>query len=130
MAGSLRWYIYTANDDTEYGVLLDEDTGNLAALGFTPVLADSVLDTLPRGFEMRYINAVQTSGSGGGFRYRRFPCGTEDSALFEGTQKVFSVNALTYEVTSTRGERLRRPRSINTGLTGSSPTVGTSTGET
>jgi hypothetical protein len=128
MAGSLRWYIYRANDGTEYGVLLDEDTGNAPALGFDPVLTESNLDTLPKGFVMRYVNAVQVSGSAAGFRYRSFACGSDDADLFTGDVKTFTINGLDYEVTSTRGERSRRPRSTNSGLIGSSPTVGVSTG--
>lgn len=130
MAGSLRWYVYTADDGEEFGALLDEDTGNLEALGFTPVLAETDIDPLPKGFKMRYVNAVQTTGSGAGFRYRSFACGDADATLFSGETKVFTINGLSYEVTSTRGERSRRPRSTNSGLIGSSPTVGLSTGAT
>ena len=128
MAGSLRWYIYTADDDTEYGVLLDEDIGNAESFGFTSVSSDSVLDTLPKGFVMRYVNAVQTSGDGAGFRYRKFACGSDEAAIFSGEQKTFTINGLAYEVTSTRGEKSRRPRSTNSGLVGDSATVGVSTG--
>lgn len=128
MAGSRKYFVYTDDDDTDSAVLLDEDTGNLEGLGFSPYTGEPVLDLLPKGFKMRYVNAVQTTGSGAGFRYRPFPCGTDDSDIYNGTTPTFTINGLTYSVTSTRGEKSRKPTAINTGLIGSSPTVGTSTG--
>ena len=77
---------------------------------------------------MRYVNAVQRTGAGAGFRYRRVYCGTADSDLFSGDVSNFVLNGLGYTVTSTRGERQRRPLSGNSGLVGDSPTVGVSTG--
>lgn len=127
MAGSRAWFVYTDDDDTQSAVLLDEDTGTLAGLGFTPYTGETPLDPLPKGFKMRYVNAVQTSGSGAGFRYRAFPCGTDESDIYNGTTPTFTLNGLTYATTSTRGERSRRPTATNTGLVGASPTVGTST---
>lgn len=128
MSGSRAWFVYTDDDETDSAVLLDEDTGGLAGLGFTPYNGTPPLDLLPKGFKMRYVNAVQTSGSGAGFRYRAFPCGSEDSTIYSGTTPTFTINGLSYSVTSTRGERSRKPTAINTGLIGASPTVGTSTG--
>ena len=127
MAGSRRWYVYTDDDDNEWAVLLDEDTGNLQGLEFTPITTASDLDTLPRGLTMRKVNAVQTSGAGAGFRYRSFPAGTDTAPLYAGTLNVFTLNGLTYQVTSTKGEKARRPHGTNTGLVGASPTVGAST---
>jgi len=130
MAGSRRWYVYFDDDGDPFGVQLDEDAGSNPGLGFTPVSADVAVDPLPKGTTMRYINAVQTSGDGAGFRYRSFACGTDDSPLYSGDQVVFSVNGLNYAVTSTRGEKKRKPVALNTGLVGASPTVGVSTGTT
>lgn len=130
MAGSRRWFVYTDDDDTDSAVLLDEDVGNTEGFGFSVYTGEPVLDPLPKGFKMRYVNAVQTTGTGAGFRYRAFPCGTDDSDIYSNTTPTFTVNGLTYATTSTRGEKSRKPTSINTGLTGSSPTVGVSTGAT
>lgn len=124
MAGSKKWFIYNDDDGENWGVELDEDTGSLVGLDFSPYTGSPSLDQLPRGKFMRYINAVQTSGSGAGFRYRSFPCGTDTAPLYDGTQTTFTVNGLNYAVTSTRGERTRQPTAQNTGLTGASPTVG------
>lgn len=124
MAGSRSWFVYNDDDGENYAVELDEDTGTLAGLDFTPYTGAPTLDQLPRGTFMRYINAVQTSGTGAGFRYRSFPCGTDTSTLYDGTAATFTVNGLNYSVTSTRGERTRKPTAKNTGLQGASPTVG------
>lgn len=130
MAGSRRWFVYVDDDETSSAVNLDEDIGNLADLGFTAYTGSPVLDPLPKGFKMRYVNAVQTSGTGAGFRYRSFPCGTDNAPIFSGATPTFTLNGLNYSVTSTRGERSRKPTAVNTGLTGSSPTVGVGTGST
>lgn len=128
MTGSRRWYIYTDDDDTQSAVQLDEDLGNNAGFGFEVYTGTTPLDTLPQGFKMRYVNAVQVTGAGAGFRYRKFPCGSDDADIYSGDTPSFTINELTYNVTSTRGEKSRKPTVTNTGLIGSSPTVGTSTG--
>lgn len=128
MAGSLKWFVYTSDDEQQYAVLLDEDVGNFIETGFTEYLGDTPLDTLPSGMKMRYVNAVQRTGAAAGFRYRKVYCGTVQSDLFSGDISNFILNNLGYTVTSTRGERSRKPVSGNSGLIGSSPTVGVSTG--
>lgn len=124
MAGSRAWYVYNDDDGEDWGVELDEDTGTLAGLAFTPYTGEPDLDQLPRGKFMRYINAVQTSGTGAGFRYRSFPCGTDTAPLYDGSETTFTINGLNYSVTSTRGEKTRTPTANNSGLQGPSPTVG------
>lgn len=124
MAGSRAWFIYNDDDGQDYAVQLDEDTGSLAGLGFTPYTGAPPLDQVPRGFKMRYVNAVQTSGTGAGFRSRAFPCGTDTAPLYDGELATFTINGLTYAVSSTRGEKVRKPTAFNTGLQGASPTVG------
>lgn len=124
MAGSKDWFVYEDDDDNTYGVQLDEDAGLLPAFGFAPYTGTPALDQLPRGAKMRYVNAVQTSGAGAGYRYRRFPCGNPDALAFGGTATTFTVNGLTYSVTSTVGERFKKPVAANTGLVGASPIVG------
>lgn len=124
MAGSRAWFIYNDDDGENWGVELDEDTGSLDELGFAPYTGTPPLDQLPRGTHMRYVNAVQTTGDGAGFRYRSFPCGTDTATVFDGTDTTFTINGLSYSVTSTRGERSRKPTATNTGLQGASSTVG------
>ena len=124
MAGSRAWFIYNDDDGEDWGVELDEDTGNLGAFGFTPYTGSPALDQLPRGTFMRYVNAVQTSGTGAGFRYRSFPCGTDTAPAFDGSTPTFTVSGLSFTVTSTRGEKSRKPTASNSGLQGASAVVG------
>lgn len=124
MAGSRAWYVYVDDDETEYGVQLDEDTGASDVLGFEPYTGTPALTQLPKGTEMRYVNCVQTTGQGAGFRNRPFPCGTRDADAFSGDAPTFEINGLTYSVTSTRGEKSRKPTATNTGLVGESSEVG------
>lgn len=125
MAGSRAWYVYVDDDGNDYGVELDDDTGSLVGLGFTAYTGSPALDQMPKGMYMRYVNAVQTSGTGAGFRYRSFPCGTDEAPIFGGTTATFTINGLNYAVTSTRGERSRKPTANNTGLQGAASIVGT-----
>lgn len=124
MAGSRAWYVYSSDDATAYAVELDEDTGTLGTTGFIPYTGEPALDLPPQGLKMRYVNAVQTSGDGAGFRSRRVFCGTTTSDLFSGDIVTFELNGLQYAVSSTRGERKRNPKAQPTGLVGPSATVG------
>ena len=127
MAGSRAWYKYTDDDDAEYAVELDEDTGGLADLGFAAYASGDDIDLLPKGMKMRYVNATQTSGIGAGFRSRPFPCGSTEAPAFANKDATFTINGLSYVVSSTRGEKKRRAKAIATGLSGPSPTVGQGT---
>lgn len=124
MAGSRAWFVYVDDDEAEYGVELDEDTGSCPELGFEPYTGTPALTQLPRGTKMRYVNAIQTTGEGAGFRSRPFPCGSTEASAYTGTTPTFEVNDLSYAVTSTRGEKTRKPTATNTGLVGPSPIVG------
>jgi len=124
MAGSMAWFVYTDDDGELSAVNLDEDTGNNTAFGFDPYTGTPPLSQLSRGFKMRRVNAVQTTGDGAGFRYRSFPCGSDEAPAYDGSVAVFTVNGLSYSITSTRGEQERKPTATNSGLQGSSPTVG------
>lgn len=124
MTGSLAWYKYTDDQDNVWGVLLDENLGSLSGAGFTPVGTTDNLETMPRGMKMRGVNAVQTSGAGAGYVSRFWACGTKTAAIYAGTTKTFTVNGLSYATSSSRGESKRTPKSVATGQTGPSSTVG------
>ena len=127
MAGSKKWYIYQADSTELYAVELDEDTGSAAPLGFQPYTANSADTQLPRGTVMRYVNCVQMSGDGAGYRHRQFPCGSTDAPAFETPGTTININGFDYQVTSSRGEKVRRPIAANSGLQGQNSTVGGST---
>lgn len=124
MAGSRAWFNYVSDNGITYAVELDEDTGALPGLGFTRYTDGTPTTTLPSGWRMRYVNAAQTSGDGAGYVSRRVPVGTPASPIYSGTQSTFTLNGLSYAVSSNKGERQRRPKASNTGLIGPSSTVG------
>lgn len=124
MAGSRGWFIYVTDQGIRYGVELDEDKAGVEGAGFVAVTEADNVTTLPQGTKMRGVNATQTSGTGANFVNTFQPCATQTATLFAGTTKTFSRNGMSYSVSSTRGETARRPKSVNTGQTGASPTVG------
>lgn len=122
MAGSMRWYKYNDDDDTDYGVLLDETTGSTAALGFTPVATGDEVTQLPRGVKMRWINCTKMSGGGGeGFVQAQFPVGSTNATAWTTKQLTLTVGSSTYVKTSSRGEQVRIVIATNTGQTGVTP---------
>ena len=120
MAGSRAWFSYVSDNGITYAVELDEDAGTLAALGFTRYTDSTPSTTLPSGYKMRYVNASQVSGNGAGFVSRQFPVGKPTSPLFTGGTSLFTINGLNYAVSSSKGEKQRRPKAANTGLVGNS----------
>jgi len=124
MAGSRAWFSYVSDNGITYAVELDEDAGTLAALGFTRYTDSTPSTTLPSGYKMRYVNASQVSGNGAGFVSRQFPVGKPTSPLFTGGTSLFTINGLNYAVSSSKGEKQRRPKAANTGLVGNSSQVG------
>lgn len=124
MSGSRAWFNYVSDNGITYAVELDEDTGLLANAGFTRYTDGSPTTTLPSGWRMRYINAVKTSGEGAGFVSRRFPIGSSTATLYSGQTSVFNRDGETYAVSSTGGEKQRRPKQLNTGIVQSGSNVG------
>jgi len=121
MAGSLRWYVYRDDDDNQFGVLLDETTASVTALGFTPVALNDELTQLPRGHKMRYVNCTKMSGNGAGFTQTSFPVGNINAQAWTVQNMVLTVGNEQYAKTSRRGEAVRLVISSNTGLTGTTP---------
>lgn len=128
MAGSLAWFKYTDDKGNVWGVQMDEDKAGVEGAGFTAVAATDNLNTMPRGMEMRGVNATRTTGAGAGFVNEFQPCATQTATLMTGEAKTFTRNGQTYSVSSTRGESRKIPKSLNTGLVGKSPTVATGGG--
>lgn len=57
MAGSIKWVVYTADDDKEYAVKLDESNTEIEILGFRDFeLGDQgVVQPLPPHIQMRHV---------------------------------------------------------------------------
>lgn len=124
MAGSLFDRVYTDDQGQEWGIRIDEDKAGVEGAGFEEVSDADDLQYMPRGMKPRGVNCVKTSGDGAGYIHRFLPCGSPDAELYTGESKTFEWNGDTWEVTSTRGESRRRPRTFNSGLVGESSAVG------
>lgn len=109
MAGSIKWMVYTADDASEYAVLIDE--GNGEAGGFKDYADGTTAGVLPRYFQMRYVNAVSASGVARKF-YIADPA---DPLLTDGG--TITVDSIAYAVSSRRGETARLPRAADSGQT-------------
>jgi len=124
MAGSLKWFRYTADDGIPYGIFRDESTTELinVAADLTGAIPAAVLPSnlkprtvrikSPNGLAAREITILSVA------RY---------TALNGVTPVVMGANdidtGLTFTVTSKRGERVSRlPNAVDTGkLDGDQP---------
>lgn len=104
--GSRRWFMYTADNGTEYGVELDESIYETAALGFSalPGQRDVIVASSTRPVSMRRINVVRVDENDV----------TERATLFVGSAAAFAalqttgtvtVDGETWGLSSVRGER-------------------------
>lgn len=105
---------YTADDNTLYAVLIDEDNGE--AGGFLDYTGTADGAVLPKYFNMRYVNAISTTGI-----QRKFYIGTPDNTLLTEGGGI-TVGGVTFNVSSKRGESRRLPRAADTGQTDGDPT--------
>jgi len=112
MAGSLKDMIYTADDGSKFFVRIDESNGEAA--GFADVTEAGVPSVgLPRGLQMRYVNAISVTNP----RTKRLYVGTATNDLFTGATSVIGIDGENFVVSSSRGEKRRRARNVDTGLT-------------
>lgn len=109
MSGSIKWVVYTADDATDYAVLLDES--NSEAGGFADFVDASTAEVIPKYFEMRYVNAVSATGI-----TRKFYIGAVDDTIFVNGGTI-TVDSVAYQVSSKRGESRRLPRAADSGQT-------------
>ncbi|HEY9834963.1 MAG TPA: hypothetical protein V6D26_30705 [Stenomitos sp.] len=120
MAGSIKWMEYTTDNDVQYAVKIDESNGELA--GFLDYTAASTSDQLPRGFDMRHVDCLDTvSGT-----RRSIYVGSIDDDIWTGTTTVLLlplvnasqlITALTpFEIVRYVGEAYSVPAAFDTGL--------------
>jgi hypothetical protein len=103
MTGNRRWFIYESDAGDRYLVDLDEDIGD--SNGFDRFGFDSPnLPMLPKGFQMRAINAKSQIDS----RRRVVPVGKADHPRYNGTSRDFQMLGNFWNITSIRGEKVRR----------------------
>lgn len=79
MAGSLKNFVYTTNNGSEFIVRLDESNAELTGAGFRDMVdADANLLALPKNVKMRYVNVVNAATNA----TRKIFCGTSSAAAF------------------------------------------------
>lgn len=108
MSGSIKWMLYTSDAGTEYAVQVDESNGEAGGFDDYTGAGEPVL---PRGFKMRYVNAISATGIA-----RKFYIGKPDNVLLT-TGGTITVDTVAYEVSSKRGEQFRLPRAADSGQT-------------
>ena len=109
MAGSIKWMNYTADDGTLYAVKIDESNGEAGGLLDYTGTADG--STIPRGFKMRYVNAVSSDGI-----TRKFYISPATNPLFTDGGSIVS-GGVTFNISSKRGESSVIPRAADSGQT-------------
>lgn len=116
MAGSIKWVRYVADNGQTYAVRMDES--NAIAGGFDDQVSGQTTAELPKGTTMRYVNVLEPQT---GTR-RRLYLGKPTNPLKNGgivTLVVYSgtsANAVSFQVTSYRGEKKRAVFAADTAL--------------
>lgn len=113
MAGSVKWFQYADGNGVLHAVKVDKS--NASVLGFAE-LSSPLIVPLPRGYRMRKVNCIATTGEGKGWYRRSFACGTPTATAFT-SNAPFAINGITWQPVSTTGERQVRPSTLDTGLT-------------
>lgn len=113
MVGSKRWFQYESDTTLNYAVELDEGNGELTGFDFAPIIAGPtgpvangrvLRVTGTRPLQMRYVNAVATDADGRTVR-RRFYVGTNASDVWLGVVVQWTIDGLTFTVSSYIGEQ-------------------------
>lgn len=111
---SRKWMIYTSDAGTKYSVFISENAGEV--LGFDDVDGTTIPPNLPKGFQLRKINAVSSNGK----VRNSFPVGKPDTPIYvEGGTVVVArkgvTAGLTLAVTGTTGEKKRLVTAADSG---------------
>lgn len=129
MAGSNMWFAYTADSGLQYAVKLDESNAKAAGFPVYDPAVTGAVPPLPRGMKMRYANCVR-----GLIRRKIYiPSLTSefwtDGSLtinlpdFQSSVGGVQINPAGYAfaISSTVGQKFRRPFVGDTGLDDGSP---------
>lgn len=103
--GSRRWFMYTADNGTEYAAELDESIYETAALGFAalPGQRDVILASSSRPVSMRRINLVRVDANGSTERATVFVGSAAAFAALQNTGTV-TLDGDAWGISSVRGE--------------------------
>lgn len=122
MAGSQKYFKYTADNGVTYAVRLDESNAELEDTGFTDLTdTDDGLTELPKGLKMRYVNCINSATGAA----RKIYCGLNTAERFiSGGIILLSLIGnvagagafLPFRITKAVGELSRLVNPIDTGL--------------
>jgi len=122
MAGSLKWFSYQADSGQTYAILNDESKGEatLSTGGTALAAVFGGLVDLPRGIQPRYVNAYDINNPTRRAQIKissaaNYAAITSATEIIEGPSD--GATAVTWRVTSKRGEKTRLPVAVDTGLT-------------
>lgn len=117
MAGSLKWFLYTADSGVQYAVYRDESNLEAVngAVGDYPDTGSTVTAGLPSNIKPR----VASYGSANGLVRRTIICLTAAvfNALAPGATITDASSGLTLTLISKTGEKVRLPKGQDTGQT-------------
>lgn len=116
MAGSIKWFVYTTDNGTDFAIQADESNVEAVAAGTQDYVAGlNVIFAIPRNLSPRY--AFYRSADG--LRTLRVPILTK--ALFDGIVTgaptiADPIGAGTLTLARVRGEVVRLPQAADTGI--------------
>lgn len=121
MSGSLKWFSYQADSGQTYAVLNDESKGEatLTTGGTALSVVFGGITDLPRGLKPRYVNAYNINNPR---QKAQFKISTiANYASINSSTEIIEAagdgtTAITWRVTSKRGEKTRLPITADTGL--------------
>lgn len=116
MAGSNKWFLYTSDSGTQFAALRDES--NVEAVNGTvgdyPDTGGTVTFSLPNNLKPRTATYASPTGTVS----RTILCLTQAvfNGILPGATITDAVSGLTLTLRSKRGESIKLPRGIDTGL--------------
>lgn len=117
MAGSLKWFLYTADGGTQFAVFRDESNLEAVngAVGDYPDTGSTITFALPSNVKMRYASFSNPTNT----IRRNVPCLTAAvfNGLAPGATIVDQSSGATLTLVSKTGEKIRLPKGVDTGLT-------------
>lgn len=113
MAGSMRWFLYTANDGVSQFAIYADESNTRAVNATAPAPAAANIYAIPRNLQPRYVTYKSADGN------ITRKCYALTTAALEASPVQFDdpVSGLTLGRANLRGENIRLPSTVDTGLT-------------
>lgn len=115
MAGSMSWQVYTSDNGTDYALFCD--LSNALAVNASASATPGTLPStaLPSNIKPRYAIYISDDGK----TQRKVPIlkASDLAALAPNDNFVTNPGGVTVKLSSIRGEKIRLPKLVDTGLT-------------